>query len=256
MIDPIDIAMVVCDRPRLTETSICEIKARTEMPHQLIVLDNGSQRQTTAVLANLYYEGAIDILIRSPQNKGIHWAHNTLLDHVMSKPYYVSTDNDLIPSYPTADGCWLTRLVALADEWTGYAALACRPHVMIGDSPSIWNGAPEVLIRHWVGAHLRLMFTESVRVTGWNRQKFDPKRNNEERFICGQLTAMGHKVGYARDIRCIHLFGDPDRGEDPWGYTVSMTPQDHGHNEVWPPVHHYQWDKMGVNWMTCEAAND
>ena len=64
------------------------------------------------------------------------------------------------------------------------------------------------------------------------------------------INKAGFKVGYSRYIRCIHQFGNPDLGEDQHGYTAGTYHE--GHREIWPPANHYGWERMGVDWETCE----
>jgi len=131
----IDIAMLACNRARVTETSIRELAARTTTPHRLTVLDNGSVDDTPAMLTQLYKENIVDKLILHPENYGVHWGHNRLLEEVESE-LYVCADNDLIPHAPIDGADWLSRLLALMFKYKyrEYAAIACRPHVMIGDN--------------------------------------------------------------------------------------------------------------------------
>jgi glycosyltransferase involved in cell wall biosynthesis len=248
----IDIAMLTCNRARITEISIREIAARTVTPYRLHVVDNGSVDGTRDVLTDLWGDGLIHSIGLSDENNGVHWGFNELLK-MATGPFYVCTDPDIVPPSPTEDGDWLARLLALTATHPGYAAIACRPHVMIGDNVErMFAGAPEVVQRDHVGAVLRLMRTAEVRnVGGWRKVKH-PSRNNEEWYICGQLRKAGWAVGYARDIPVIHLFGDPGHGEDPWGYPQGV---EHGHKDRWPPVNHYSWERMGIGWETCQRSN-
>lgn len=246
----IDIAMLCCNRARITEISIREIAARTTTPHRLIVLDNGSIDGTDEVVWDLFDEGLVNRLHHLPENTGVHWGHNFLLDLVQSEPYYICCDNDLVPSVPVDGADWLSRLVDLMDRNPDYGAIACRPHVLIGEPADRFDDCGEIRDMHHVGAHLRLMRTALVReVGGWEKHK-RPSRNHEERHICGLIKAAGYKVGYAKSVRCIHQFGDPDRGEDPWGYTAGTYHE--GHREIWPPANVFAWDRQGIDWETCE----
>jgi len=248
----IDIAMLTCDRARITELAITELHRRTTMPHRLIVLDNGSTDGTPDLLFDLVYNqpepDRIDWIEFAPENNGVHWGHNTLLEMVKTD-LYISTDNDLVPSVPVNGKDWLQRLVDLMDEHPDYAAIACRPHTLPGQHGNLFDDSPPVRDMGHVGAHLRLMRTEAVRAVGGWRKHQNPGRNDEEKWICGQLRKAGWKVGYARDVRCIHLWGEPELGEDSWGYKEGS---DHGHRAIWPPPHVFNWDRQGVDWETCK----
>lgn len=245
-----DIAMLTNNRARITRIAITELVRRTTTAHNLIVLDNGSTDGTADLLHELAHEDMVHIGCWSDENNGVHWGHNELLDEVKSQPYYISTDNDIIPQSPVDGVDWLAKLIALADAHPEYAAIACRSHAFIGDSQKMFEGAGEIVERGHVGAHLRIMRTEAVRETGgWKREK-RPSRNNEERWICGRLRKAGWKIGFARDIRCIHLWGNPDLGEDEWGYTAGTYHE--GHNPVWPPPSRFNWDRQNIDWETCK----
>lgn len=255
----IDIAMLTCNRKRLAEISITEIKKRTTTPHRLIVLDNGSTDGTQSMLEHFYRAGVIDELGHLPENTGVHWGFNKLLDKVESEPFYICTDPDIVPPMPVNGMDWLAHLIDIAERWQEYGAIACRPHVFIGAGNLFADpNTLEVLERSHAGAVLRIMRTQLVRDLGGWRQEKAPKRNNEEWYICGHIrkthipdSQENYKVGYARDIQTIHLFGDEAHGEDPWGYALGSDNKARGHRDIWPPVNHYSWDKVGVDWETC-----
>jgi len=214
-------------------------------------MDNGSIDGTAEMLLGLYMHGLIEKLALLKENTGVHFGFNQLLQVVGSTPYYICTDADLIPCSPINGIDWLARLTELADKYHDFGAIACRPHCFIGGIPN-WNESHEVIEVPWAGAALRLMRTEVVRqVGGWQNVK-RPSRNSEERWISDRLHEAGYKVGYSRDIRCLHEFGDESLGEDPWGYPIEMKPQDHGHREIWPPVSNFAWDKLGIDWQSCK----
>jgi GT2 family glycosyltransferase len=246
---PTDICMLVYNRPRITEVSIRELKARTTSPHRLIVLDNGSDVQTCDLLIQLQSENLIDLLLHLDTNTGVHNGHNILLKHVQSD-IYVSTDNDIVPQGPIGGQDWLSLASKLLRCHDDYAALSLLPHYLVGDNLSKWLSSPtEIITRAYAGAVLRLMHTDLVRKAGGWKKTRNPSRNNEERWIGKRLAEQGYKVGYCRDIRAIHLWGEPDLDEDPWGYEVGST---HGHRDVWPPPDRYNWHRTGANWETCK----
>jgi len=248
----IDIALLSCNRARITAQAIFEIARRTKTPHRLLVLDNGSEDGSQKTLRSMQVEGLIDRLVLSEHNYGVHWGHNQLLAMVKSKPWYICTDNDIIPVMLRDGLDWLSRLMALAQTHPDYGAIACRPHVLIGPPSGMFDGAPAIKEMSHVGAVLRLMQTEAVREAGgWDTVKH-PKRNNEEWWICKRLAGAGYKVGYARDVRCIHLFGKNELGEDDWGYPADHDHKARGHRDISPRVNVFQWDRHGVDWETCE----
>jgi len=247
----IDIAMLSCNKSRLTRTSIEEIARRTRTPYRLLVLDNGSVDSSVDMLQEWDLNGPSGHhAYCAKQNKGVHWGHNWLLNNVQSEPYYICTDSDIVPQ--NSDPDWLAQLIDLADRHPEYASISCRIHAFIGDSAqAMFKNAPEVVERGWMGAWLRIMRTEVVReVGGWNRKRIAPERNNEEKFIGRALRAAGWKMGVARNIRCIHLWGDPENyDEDAWGYPPGVP---HGHRAVSPPPCVFNWDKVGVDWESCK----
>lgn len=244
----IDIAMLSCNRMRITEISIRELASRTLTPYRLLVLDNGSVDGSQDMLSDLYDEGLIHYLQLDQENTGVHWGHNELLEAVKSAPFYICTDGDIVPQFPVKGVDWLELLVRLAKRNPDYGAISLRPHVMIGEPLDRFDGSPEIREMSHTGAWLRLMEPAVVReVGGWKKEK-KPSRNNEDWYICGKLKKAGYKVGIARDIRAIHQFGKEEVGEDPWGYPRGVK---HGHRPVWPPVNHSAWDRLGIDWETC-----
>lgn len=247
----IDICMLTCNRARITVQAITELHRRTTTPHRLIVLDNGSEDETPIALARLQMAGMIHRLEFSNENYGVHWGHNQLLEMAESS-LYISADNDLIPQSLIDGEDWLAKLVRLMEARPDYAAIACRPHILIGQHGSLFDGAPEVKEMSHVGAHLRLMRAEAVREVGGWRDHQNPGRNDEEKWICGRLRTAGWKVGYARDVRCIHLFGDLTKNEDDWGYPATSDHKARGHRDMWPMPATFQWDRVGIDWESCK----
>ena len=146
---------------------------------------------------------------------------------------------------------WLDDIIPNVDVPVGKSGPWEIVRFTIGDSAAkMFEDAPQVKERGHIGAHLRLMNTAAVReVGGWAKEK-RPSRNHEEKWICGRLRKAGYKVGYSRDVRAIHFFGDNELGEDDWGYTEGTYHE--GHREVWPPVNRFGWERLDVDWETCQ----
>lgn len=221
----IDIVITSYFRPHFTAQCLEKIKEHTKYPHRIILIDNGSDQETTDYLWDAWENDAIDLLILNDHNEGLEPAKNHAFNFVTSE-YVVDTDNDIL--CPPFD--WLERLKRLLDERPDYAAIACPPQVFIGaDRNEILKGEDAVVERAFVGGSLRIMRTEAVRsVGGWrsNPQNMVEANRGEEHYICGKLREKGWKVGYAKNIDCFHLFGS-----DEWGYKKGV---EHYHRDQWP----------------------
>lgn len=236
---PIDIVLVTWQRPDLTFLVIEAIRQNTDRDqYRLIVVDNNSHQDMQARLFSLEKEGQIDKLIFNDRNYGLEPARNIGLKQVKS-PYFVCADNDCIPQKRQGGQTWLERLAILMDELPEFGAISCRTQVMIGTGNIFehvdMTGDDVVEFPH-PGGSLRIMRTDATRKTGGWRDSVEG-RGAEERTICGRLREHGYKTGFARDIRCLHLFGTRGlTGTDRWGYPKDWEPEDTGHSDIWHPV--------------------
>jgi len=160
-------------------------------------------------------------------------AKNYGLALVRSAPYYIDTDNDLLCANLNPD--WITSLVTLMDKYPKFGAISCRPQVLIGRGGHEFDGPEEVVKFNHTGAHLRIMRTDVVRkVDGWEKN-WTANRNHEDSFIAARLADVGYDVGYAKNVRCFHMFGKN------WNYK-DIPIEKHGHRDMWPPPEH--WDSL------------
>lgn len=219
----VDIALVCWNRPQFTRWSIQSIHDNTSYPYRLIVIDNGSNRSMQGSLYEMKYNGLIDQLILLDKNYGLEWAKNKVMEFVES-PYFISTDNDIL-AYKY-EPCWLERLVSLMDKYPEYAAIGCRPQILVGSGNPFEGREDDIVDFPHIPGYLRIMRTEITRQVGaWNDKR--PLRGHEEIWISERFRNMGYKVGWANKVRCWHLFG-----EENWGYTKDMSAEAHGHNPV------------------------
>ena len=233
----IDICMVTFNRLGYTRRSIAYLRERTQYPFRLIVVDNGS---TDGTPLYLHGNSEVDVLYLNRANDGIHFGWNKCLQAVESE-FFVTVDNDIL--CPKLDPCWLSKLYDLMEKYPRFGTISCRPQILVGERGDLFDNAPEVLERPWVGASLRLMRTWAIkRVGGW-KDVVAPGRNNEERYICAKLKEQGYLAGYARDLRCWHMFGVN------WGYE-DVPLEIHGHNRIHPPPEH--WDTIRCDQETFE----
>jgi len=223
----IDVVITSYERWEFTKECLNKLHEHTTYPIRVIVIDNGSSPDTQTALAREKEDGRIDTLILLDKNYGLEPAKNLALNFVSSE-YHVDSDNDILVAPVFGGNDWLSKLLDLYDGGK-YIAVACRPQVFIGaDQEAMFKDSPPVLERDFVGGSMRLMNTQAVRdVGGWRSNPKDMNEANrgEEKYICGKLKAAGHKVGYARDVPCFHMFG-----EDEWGYNGV----EHYHRDQWP----------------------
>lgn len=218
--EPINIVMTTWNREEFTRRSIKSIQDNTKYPYRLIIIDNGSDsKEFRDWLSKTCSEGVF-----LDKNYGLEYAKNKGMELVTSE-LFVSTDNDILAPKPKDGKDWLGTLVGLMDRNVEYAAISCRPQVLIGTG-NIFDESKEITDFTHVPGYLRIMRTALVKEAGaWSDKR--PLRGHEEFWISEKLRAMGHKVGWANHVKVFHLFGE---NED-WGYT-GLKPEEHGHNPV------------------------
>jgi len=217
----IDIVITAWQREWMTQACLQAIRNNTETPHRIILIDGGSDEEHQDLFLHM-----ADVYVKLGQNRGLEYAKYLGMQFVES-PLFVSMDNDILPYRYEPD--WLYKLKELMDANPNFAAIALRPQVLVGTSNTIWDNAEPVVEFPHVPGYARLMRTDLVmRAGAWNEKR--PLRGHEEMWIGGKFREMGYKMGWARDIRCYHLWGDENRGEDMWGYVDTES----GHNPVWP----------------------
>ena len=78
----IDIHFVSWNRPKMTQLAIGTIHRNTrENNYRLHVLDNGSERETTDMLQNMFDTGLIYSYTTLPENMGLEYARDYMFRH-------------------------------------------------------------------------------------------------------------------------------------------------------------------------------
>jgi len=219
---PIDIVITTWKREWMTKLCLKALRNNTQTPHRIILIDNGSDKE----FQKEYLD--VDIYVKLDKNYGLEYAKNLGMKFVESE-LFISTDNDILVYKYEPD--WLSRLIDLMNRHQDYGAIALRPQILVGTGNIFENAAEEIVEFSHVPGYARIMRTNVVNETGaWNDKR--PLRGHEEMWISERLRERGWKVGWARDIKCWHLFGQEDTDE--WGYPKGMKPEEHGHNPVYP----------------------
>lgn len=213
-----DILITTYFRLEFTKKVIQAIMDRTMPFYRLVIVDNGSTDGTREYLQDLQkqYPAFVKKIILLDKNEGLQRAKNLGMEYVDSK-YFVNTDNDCIPPKLSPD--WLRQLEGLMDKYPEFAAISLRPQILVGVGP-IFRDAAEVVENNVAGGSFRIMRTDLVKQVGAWTDEFENRQ--EEWNICTKLRNAGHKVGYARDLFCYHMFGDGN-----WGYDKNTK---HYHN--------------------------
>jgi glycosyltransferase involved in cell wall biosynthesis len=242
----VDIVIVTYNRLEFTQRCIRLINERTKVKFRIIVVDNCSDDGSQDWLFDAKKLNDIQHLILLKRNYGIHMAKNYGLALVRDSKYYIDIDNDIL--VPDIKPDWITSLAMLMEKYPDYAAISCRPQVLVGAGADKFK-TDEVAEFNHIGAHGRIMRTDIVKkVGGWDKV-FDAKRNSEDKYIASRIQDEGMKVGYARDVHCWHLFGEN------WGYKEKAL-EEHGHNDMWPPPEHYDKEFINFDHKTWEPLKD
>lgn len=240
----VDILLVSYHRPNFTFMTLESIIQRTTTPYRLIVVDNGSRPEQQDRLIEYQREGFIKVLCLLDRNWGLEYAKNTGLRFIESEPYFINTDNDLLIESPTGGTDWLAKMIKLMDDNPKFGAIAARPQIQLG-LHNIYQdevGADGEIIKHLTddgrvafynggdgpcGGSYRIMRTDLVKKYRW-RDEWNDSRSEEWR-ICGEMNREGYKCGFAKYVRCYHLFGKGN-----WGYEKGI-PHYHAQRDFGDP---------------------
>lgn len=226
----IDLVMVTYFRRELTEKTLSRLFSYTSTPYRLTVVDNGSTDGTPYYLMQLKDEKKIDNLLLLDKNYGLEYARNTALRHIHSD-YCVFFDNDLL--VPNLEPDWLVQQVELMKKHPEYGCIALRPQILVGAVEK--DATEEVIENNHVGATFMMFPTVLIKGIGWD----DSFTNRVADWRLGDLLKeKGLKMGWARNIRCYHIFGKN------WSYPEGVP---HFHRDIWPPAEHYDNVKVDTD---------
>ena len=105
-----DIIVPIWNHPEFTRSCIEGLLKNTRYPYKLLLIDNGSERETKNYLENLKKENANIKLLRNAENLGFIKAVNQGLA-LSDAPYVCILNNDTVPGV-----AWLTELVEFAEK--------------------------------------------------------------------------------------------------------------------------------------------
>jgi hypothetical protein len=197
---PTDVVVLTHDRLEHLVATVDALEARTSHPFRITIVDNASGPELRNWLAE--HAGRFHRVILRPSNEHVP-AFQHGIDATTSDPYVV-TDPDIV--VPEIEPCWLTRLHDLMDRHPDFGLIgagldqANRPEVLGPeriDPAAVVDGE---LVEAGVGTVMQMIRRDAL-VT--------PYRSDWR--TCTDVQRAGWRVGWAADVRAVHLGWDDHR---------------------------------------------
>ena len=201
--EPVDIILLSYNRVEYLEAMVAALEQRTRWPYRLTVVDNASAPPTRTWLRS--NSGRFERIIWNRRNE-----HLAGLQHGIAATageLFVLSDADLVVAPPTSDGCWLTRLHALAERHPDFGLIGVRLDSISVARNAHLEKAPLVdgeLLETPTGVWLNLIRRDALRIPYLG-----------DGITCHALRRAGYRVGVAAHVYATHLGdGDPQRHPD------------------------------------------
>jgi hypothetical protein len=201
--EPVDIILLSYNRLDFLVAMVEALEARTLWPYQLTVVDNLSGPETRQWLRE--NGGRFHQVIWNDHNEHLAGFQRGIA--ATAGELFVLSDADIVVSEPTADGCWLTRLVALAERHPDFGLLGVRLDSVTEARNAPLEDAPlidEEILETATGVWLNLIRRKALRIPYMS-----------DGITCHAVRRSGYRVGIAADIYATHLGdGDPQKHPD------------------------------------------
>lgn len=195
MNEPIDIVLLSHNRLDYLARTVEALHARTPEPFRLTLVDNASESEVRNWLdANRRFFHRI---IPLPENEHVP-AFQHGISVTTSDPFVV-TDPDLV--VPDLRPSWLSRLLDLMERHPDFGLIGVG--LDPGNRPPVLDPEPHEplvdgeLVETSVGTWFQMIRRAALR---------EPYRKDNQ--ACLAVRAAGYRVGWAPDIRCLHLGWD------------------------------------------------
>jgi GT2 family glycosyltransferase len=224
----VSIVMLSWNAPHYTKLALESIRAHTSVPHEIIIVDNGSREETTAWLRTLR-----DVrVVFNPSNKGYAGGNNQGLA-LARGDYVVLLNNDVV----VTEG-WLEGLLDPFRRLPALGVTAPRSNLVAGSQQVADASYKDLTAMHAYAASRRRRFRGSGYVTDRaiglclciDRRVIDEIGGIDERFavgnfedddFCLRVRAAGYRI-YVCDDVFIHHFGSRSFVENKVDYTATM----------------------------------
>ena len=203
MAEPVDIILLAYNRLDYLSEMVDALAAHTIWPYQITIVDNVSGPETRNWLRA--HRDRFHQVIFNDRNE-----HLAGYQHGISRTsseMFVVSDADVLPHPPTADGCWLTRLVGLAERHPDFGLISTRLDSVTvardiqAQRKRLVDGE---LIETSTGVWLNLIRRRALRIPYMS-----------DGITSYSIRRSGFRVGVASDVLSTHLGDqDPERHPD------------------------------------------
>lgn len=203
MAEPVDIILLAYNRLDYLIEMVDALDQRTEWPYRLTAVDNVSGPETRNWLRA--HRSRFHQIVFNQHNEHLAGYQRGIAR--TSSDMFVVSDADVLPHPPTDEGCWLTRLVGLADRHPDFGLISTRLDSITAardiraDDKQLIDGE---LIETSTGVWLNLIRRRALRIPYMS-----------DGITSYSIKRSGFRVGVAAGVLATHLGDqDPERHPD------------------------------------------
>jgi Glycosyl transferase family 2 len=201
--EPVDIILLAYNRVDYLSEMVDALERETRWPYRLTIVDNVSGPETRNWLRA--HRDRFAQIIFNQHNEHLAGYQRGIAE--TSSDMFVVSDADVLPHPPIAEGCWLTRLVALADRHPDFGLISTRLD-SISAARDIRADEKRMiddeLIETSTGVWLNLIRRRALRIPYMS-----------DGITSYAIRRSGFRVGVATDVLATHLGDqDPERHPD------------------------------------------
>lgn len=201
--EPVDIIVLSYNRLDFLVAMVEALEQRTVWPHRLTIVDNASAPATRRWLRE--NAARFHQIVWNERNEHLAGFQRGIA--ATDGELFVLSDADLVVAEATAEGCWLTRLVALAARHPDFGLLGVRLDSVSEARNARLEGAPLIdgeVLETATGVWLNLIHRGALGIPYMG-----------DGITCHALRRRGYRVGIAANIYATHLGdNDPQRHPD------------------------------------------
>ena len=201
--EPVDIILLAYNRLDYLIEMVDALEANTVWPYRLTIVDNVSGPETRNWLRA--HRGRFHQIIFNERNEHLAGYQRGIAQ--TTSELFVVSDADVLPRRATDNGCWLTRLIGLADRHPDFGLISSRldsvsaARDIQAERKRVVDGE---LIETSTGVWLNLVRRSALRIPYMS-----------DGITSYSIRRSGFRVGVAADVFSTHLGDqDPERHPD------------------------------------------